>query len=222
MAFSNKPYNDRADAGRRLATLLQNVHGEPLVLALPRGGVVVAREVALALDAPLDVIVTRKLGAPGNPEQAVGALAPGGVLYLDKRYRWDEQQLTAAVTRERAEMERRIRRYGGGTGLPDVKDRTVILVDDGIATGLTAVAALRALQQANVGTLILAVPVCPPDTATQIKQEVDDFVCPLLPSPFLAVGHWYTSFDPVSDEDVIACLNEVQTQRTRSAERNNE
>lgn len=207
-------FRNRSDAGRRLAEALRAYRRErPVVLGLPRGGVVVAKEVALALDAPLDVIVTRKLGAPGQPEVALGAVAPGGVVYLDAHYRWDRRDLQAAVTRERRELERRTQLYRGTKEMPDVRGRVVILVDDGIATGITAFSAVRALRRNAPRRLVLAVPVCPEEVAEQFEREVDELVCPLFPDDFLAVGAWYDQFEPVSDAEVLACLEAVRARR---------
>lgn len=213
------PYRDRVGAGQTLAEALRPYRRKkPIVLGLPRGGVVVAKEVALALDAPLDVIVTRKLGAPGQPELAVGAVGPGDAIYVDPRYSWNQQQLVEVAARERAEMERRTKLYRGTEGLPDVKGRVVLLVDDGIATGLTALAAVHALRGSELRRLVLAVPVCPHDIADRFEEEVDDLVCPLFPDDFFAVGVWYKNFDPVSDDEVLACLAEVR-ERRKNADR---
>ena len=210
-------YRDRTDAGRRLAARLLSLRDHPLVVGLPRGGMVVAREVALALDAPLEALVTRKLGAPEQPEWAAGAIAPGGILHLDERYPWDAAALERVVARERAEMERRIQRYDGAGTLPDVEGRTVVVVDDGIATGLTMWAALQALREAGAGTIVVAVPVCPHDTAEAMRAAVEAFVCPLVPDHFHAVGEWYEQFAPVSDEEVRACLAAVRAQQRASS-----
>lgn len=217
MAGRNAHYRDRADAGRTLAARLLSLRDHPLVIGLPRGGVVVALEVALALEAPLDVLVTRKLGAPQQPEWAVGAIAPGGALYLSTGYQWDDEQLARVVARERTEMQRRLDRYAEARPDIDVAGRTVILVDDGIATGLTVFAALQALRRAGVDRIVLAVPVCPHDTAEQMRAAVEAFVCPLTPRAFLAVGEWYDRFDPVSDAEVVACLEAVRARRASDA-----
>jgi predicted phosphoribosyltransferase len=204
-------FEDRRDAGIRLAQELLPYQGEDtLVLALPRGGVIVAFEVAEALGAPLDVMVARKLGAPGQPELGIGAVAPGGVLIYDEflvRYLGlGSDELKRLAHAETLEMERRLKRYRGDRPLPAIEGRTVILVDDGLATGVTARAAIQAVRKQGARRLVLAVPVCAPETASKIQSEVDDLVCLSAPSDFRAVGLWYRRFDQTSDEEVIECL----------------
>ena len=204
-------FRDRWDAGQRLAQHLTAYrHQSPIVLGLPRGGVVVAYEVARALGAPLDVVVARKLGAPLQPEWALGAIAPGGVIVLNEELGLEVGDVKAIISRETVEMERRMRRYRGKDGLPDVKGRTVILVDDGLATGLTALAAIKALRRAGPAHLVLAVPVAAPDVAARIAQAVDDFVCLSAPDNFYAIGLWYADFAPVSDEEVVHLLERAR------------
>jgi putative phosphoribosyl transferase len=207
-------FSDRVDAGQQLAQrLVQYRDKNPLILALPRGGVVVGFEIASALEAPLDVIIARKLGAPGMPEFGIGAIAPGGVLVLDEHTTHllgiSKEQIDLIASRERKEMDRRINRYRGGRPMPEVQNRTVILVDDGIATGVTARAAIQAILQQKPHWLVLAVPVCAPDTARLLKTEVDDFVCIEKPSDFRAISLWYANFQQTSDEEVISLLNRV-------------
>lgn len=205
------PFRDRREAGRRLAQALAAYRDrDPLVLGLPRGGVPVAYEVARALRAPLDVVVARKLGAPAQPELAIGAIGPGGVIVLDERYGLTESDLEAIIARETAEMERRIRRFRGHDGVPNVEGRTVIVVDDGLATGLTVRAALKALRRRRPAWIVLAVPVAAPDTAARIAQGVDDFVCLETPGAFYAIGQWYLDFEPVSDETVVDVLERAR------------
>jgi predicted phosphoribosyltransferase len=205
------PFRDRREAGRRLAQALAAYrHRDPLVLGLPRGGVPVAYEVARALRAPLDVVVARKLGAPSQPELAIGAIGPGGVIVLDERYGLAESDLEAIIARETAEMERRIRRFRGHDGVPNVEGRTVIVVDDGLATGLTVRAALKALRRGRPAWIVLAVPVAAPDTAARIAQGVDDFVCLETPDAFYAIGQWYLDFEPVSNETVVDVLERAR------------
>jgi len=209
------PYYDRSDAGRVLAEALRPYSFDrPLILGVPRGGVVVAKEVARALEAPMDVIVTRKLGAPGQPEFAVGAVAPGGVLYLDRRSGWDERRLQTVIEREQTELRRRVELYRHTDVFPDVSDRDVIVVDDGIATGRTAFAALRAVRRAGANRVVLAVPVCPGDSVEQFGDAADEFICPCCPDDFFAVGEWYVHFDPVSDDQVLRCLGEMRRPET--------
>ena len=215
MSTRETVFADRSDAGRQLAARLIHYRDQaPIVLALPRGGVVVGYEVARALGAPLDVIVARKLGAPDQPELGIGAIAPGGVRILDDfavRYLGitpeELDQITAAETRE---MERRLRLYRGDRPAPDLHNRTVLLVDDGLATGVTARAAIHSIRQQEPQRLVLAVPVCAPQTAEALSAEVDDLVCVSAPAHFRAVGLWYHDFRPVSDGEVIALLERAR------------
>lgn len=204
-------FADRRDAGRQLAECLQEHRGEDtLVLALPRGGVPVAAEVARALDAQLDVIVARKLGAPDRPELGVGAIAEGGDPLFDQgtlaMLGLDPDDLDATVDAERAELDRRVRHYRGDRELPDLQGRTVILVDDGLATGVTARAALQALRERKPGRLVLAVPVSAVETARRIREEADNVVVVGTPERFFAVGQWYRDFAQTSDAEVLAEL----------------
>ncbi|MEU1889574.1 phosphoribosyltransferase [Streptomyces pristinaespiralis] len=181
-----------------------------VVLALPRGGVPVAAEVARALKAPLDVIVVRKIGAPGHPEMGIGAIAGEDPPVYDRqaleRLGLAEDDLAADIARERAELRRREDLYRSGRPAPGLDGRTVILIDDGLATGATARAALRHLRSRNPARLILAVPVCAPQAAETIRQDADDLICLHQPSSFRAVGQWYEEFAQVSDNEVIATL----------------
>lgn len=218
MTYRERIFKDRAEAGRLLALALTPYRKErPIILGLPRGGVVVAYEVARALEAPLDVVVARKLGAPFAPELAIGAIAPGGVVLLQARFGMTDPELRALIARETAEMERRIRRYRGGDGLPDIEGRTVILVDDGLATGLTAEAAIQAIRKQETKRIVLAVPVSAAETAAYIREEVDDFVCLSLPEEFFALGEWYVDFAPVSDEEVVRLLGEARKREQQQA-----
>ncbi|HEU4754570.1 MAG TPA: phosphoribosyltransferase family protein, partial [Armatimonadota bacterium] len=179
-------FQDRADAGRQLAHRLQRYRDEhPIVLGLPRGGVAVAYEVASALDAPLDVFIARKLGAPNHPEFAVGAIAPGGVVLVDRRaiqaLHISREQLEEVARAEGAEVERRLRQYRDDRPPPQVRGRTVILVDDGLATGMTARAAVQSLRQQGPRRVVLAVPVGAAETVEALSEEVDDLVCLLIP-----------------------------------------
>ncbi len=207
-------FADRTDAGRQLAERLAPYRGpDVVVLALPRGGVPIAAEVARALDAPLDVVVARKVGAPGHPEFGVGAVAPGGVLLLNRptveALGLTEADLAPIVERERAEMDRRLRRYRGD-GTPDVRGRTVVLVDDGLATGVTAAAAVEAIRRGRPRRIVLAVPVCSPQAAEALAETVDAVVCVARPADFRAVGMWYRDFDQSSDAEVVALLREAR------------
>lgn len=207
-------FHDRREAGQELAARLvaRAADGditEPLVLALPRGGVPVAAEVARALSAPLDVLVARKIGVPGQPEVGIGAIAGEDAPVYDrealKMLGLTEDELSSAVARERAELWRREGLYRRGPA-PTVEGRTVILVDDGLATGVTARAALRHLRSKGPALLILAVPVCSRQAAHLAQQEADELVCLHQPEFFQAVGQWYEEFPQVSDDEVIATL----------------
>jgi predicted phosphoribosyltransferase len=201
-------FRDRRDAGRRLAAELTNYadQNDVLVLALPRGGVPVAYEVARALHAPLDVFMVRKLGVPGYEELAMGAIATGGVRVLDEelvRMLHLPRDVIERVTAiEMTELERRERQYRGDRPAPDVRGRTVILIDDGLATGSTMRAAIAALKKEGAKRIVVAVPVAPPETCEALRAEVDDVVCAVTPEPFRAVGLWYGDFSQTTDEEV--------------------
>jgi putative phosphoribosyl transferase len=208
-------FDDRRDAGRRLAARLSDYRGQDvLVLALPRGGVPVGYEVARHLNAPLDVFIARKLGAPNQPELGIGAVAPGGVLVLDmetiQHLGIPDDAIARVASRELDEMERRMRRFRGEREMPAVEGRTVILVDDGLATGVTASAAIRALRQMTPARLVLAVPVCAPQTAQALRAQVDDLVYVEMPHNFGAVGLWYRNFDQTTDEEVVDLLSSAR------------
>lgn len=211
MLQRRRRFRDRDDAGRALAELVRPLElVDPVVLALPRGGVPVAAQVAAAVGGVLDVVVARKIGLPGRPEFGVGAIAEGGEPLFDEatlsRLGLTPDDLAETVAQERAELRRRVERYRGGRPLPELAGRQVVLVDDGLATGGTARAALRALRGAGPARLVLAVPVCAPQSAQALRQEADDVVCVLAPADFAAVGAWYERFDQTSDEEVLALL----------------
>jgi putative phosphoribosyl transferase len=204
-------FKDRRDAGRQLARRLSRYRDDDvIVLALPRGGVPVAYEVADALHKPLDVIVARKVGAPMQPELGVGAVAPGGILLLDQQsvsmLGLTDADLAPVIQQEREEMRRRLHHYRGD-GLPEVKGRTVILVDDGLATGVTATAALHAVRRLDPKQIVLAVPVCAQQTATMLADEVEEVVCVSTPDEFRAVGIWYENFSQTTDAEVMELLD---------------
>ncbi|QKW48570.1 phosphoribosyltransferase [Streptomyces buecherae] len=208
-------FSDRRAAGRELAAQLADraLHSEvasPFVLALPRGGVPVADEVAKVLHAPLDVLVVRKIGPPFNPELGVGALTGEDPPLYDERalamLDLTADRLGAQVARARTELHRREDLYRGGRPAPDLRGRTVVLVDDGLATGVTAHAALRAVRRSEPARVVLAAPVCSVEAATALGTEADDVVCAHQPRPFGSVGQWYADFEQVSDDEVIDTL----------------
>lgn len=208
-------FKDRRDAGRKLAQLLKPYANRPdvVVLALPRGGVPVAYEVARALKAPLDVFLVRKLGLPGHEELAMGAIASGGVRVVNQdiieALDIPPAVVEAVARREQAELERRERLYRGNRPPLDVRGKTVILIDDGLATGSSmraAVAGLRALEPARI---VVAVPTASPETCEAFESEVDELVCAITPQPFYSVGLWYDDFSQTSDDEVRRLLAEA-------------
>jgi len=207
MAFA-----DRADAGRQLARRLGAYahRHDVVVLALPRGGVPVGFEVARELNAPLDVFVVRKLGVPGHPELAMGAIASGGVRVLSEDL-IDElgiprPAIEQVSARERIELERREALYRGQRALPSLEQRTVILIDDGIATGASMEAAVAAVKQLHPAAVVVAAPVAAVESCARLRQVADAVVCAETPEPFQAVGLWYRHFDQTTDEEVVALL----------------
>jgi putative phosphoribosyl transferase len=204
-------FTDRADAGRQLAARLQNLRGQPVVvLGLPRGGVPVAAEVARVLRAPLDVIVVRKLGVPFQPELGLGAVGEDGVLVLNPAVIWDagvsKTDLAEVEARERAEVDRRAARYRGNRARLSLSDRIAVIVDDGIATGSTAVAACRIASALGAASVVLAVPVAPAGWEERIGAEADQLVSVTTPAGFQAISQFYEDFSQTSDEDVVASL----------------
>ncbi|MGE5566600.1 MAG: phosphoribosyltransferase [Parcubacteria group bacterium] len=206
-------FADRAEAGRLLAERLERFKaGKPIVYALPRGGVTVALEVAKTLDAPLDLLLVRKLGAPRQPELGVGAVAEGPepFVYLDRALCLetgaDDDFIERSKRRELDEIERRRKLYLGDRLRPDPRGRTAIVVDDGLATGGTARAAIGALRKAGASQIVLAVPVAPPDTAAAMREVADEVVCLDEPAMFWGVGAFYYDFHQVSDEEVLRLL----------------
>jgi putative phosphoribosyl transferase len=204
-------FANRTDAGRRLATLLEPLRElDPVVVGIPRGGVPVAAEVAHALGAELEIAVVRKVGAPQNPEYALGALAEGGVQVLDERavgaVGLSAAGLAELIARSERELEERVRRYRGGRVPIVLTSRTVILVDDGLATGRSARAAVRSLRERGAARVILAVPVASPDAVADLRAEADEVVCVQTPAELWAVGWWYEDFSPTTDEEVAELL----------------
>jgi len=208
-------FENRTDAGRALAAKVKAKvrDRDVLVLALPRGGVPVAFEVARALQAPLDVFLVRKLGMPGEEELAIGAIASGGVRVLNRdliRYlRVPDAVIEEVTARERLELERRERSYREGRPPLVVTGRTVVLVDDGLATGASMLAAARALREQHAGEIIIAVPVAARQTCNEFRKEVDEIICAATPDPFNAVGIWYEDFSQTTDEEVRALLEQA-------------
>ena len=211
----DRAFANRSEAGRLLAEKLEKYAGrdDVLVLGLPRGGVPVAYEVAKRLNAPLDVFVVRKLGVPGFEELAAGAIASGGVRVLNedvmRAIPHADETIEVVSARERAELERREQMYRAGRPAPDVRNRTVILVDDGLATGATMRAAVKALRQSGAAKIVVAVPVGPPDTCDEFEQLADETLCLSTPPFFQAVGQYYEDFSQTSDDDVRELLTSV-------------
>lgn len=206
---------DRREAGARLSALLGRFAGrdDVIVLGLPRGGVPVAFEVARALRAPLDVCVVRKLGAPGQEELAIGALASGGTHVVDdaalRALDVSAAELERITAHERAELERRERAYRGARPAPDVRGRTVIVVDDGLATGASMLAAVRAIRAQAPARIVVAVPVAPPESCARVRRDADECVCVAEPEAFFAVGAWYADFSQTTDAEVQALLEDA-------------
>lgn len=204
-------FTDRRQAGQALARALHRYSGtDPIVLALPRGGVPIGREVASALDADFDVLIVRKLGAPNNPEYAIGAVGEGGTAVLDEQavtsLHIDDATLQRIVKETRREIDRRVGAYRGGCALPSVEGRSVIIVDDGLATGSTAVAAVEVIKSLGAAHIVLAVPTGSHQAVTWLRSSCEEVVCLEEPSWFGSVGSQYESFPQVSDEEVIALL----------------
>jgi predicted phosphoribosyltransferase len=210
-------FADRADAGRELARLLADFAGrdDVTVLALPRGGVPVAAEVARALGAPLDVFIVRKLGLPGHEEFAMGAIATGGVRVLNeevlRHFDVTDDVVAAAAAQEQEELERRDRLYRDGRPAPELGGRTVIVVDDGLATGATMRAAVEALRAFEPRVVVVAVPVASPEACDELAHQADAVFCARTPDPFHAVGLWYEQFEQTTDEEVREALRSVGT-----------
>src|SRR5213595_4221185 len=216
-----RAFPNRAEAGRLLAEKLENYvdRSDVVVLGLPRGGVPVAYEVAQRLGAPLDVFVVRKLGVPGFEELAAGAIASGGVRVLNedvmRAIPHADETIEAVTARETAELERREHEYRDGRLAPELRDRIVMLVDDGLATGATMRAAVKALRQSGAAKIVVAVPVGPPDTCREIAQEADETICLSTPEFFQAVGQYYEDFSQTSDDDVRKLLTRAEQEISR-------
>ncbi len=213
---SSSRFVDRRDAGRRLAALLERFREEhPVVVAMPRGGVPVAAEIARSLGAPLDVAVVRKVGAPRNPEFAIGAVAEGGTLVLSEATVADlglsERRVRGLVEAAERELAAAIARYRRGAAPIETAGRCAILVDDGLATGRSAQAALRSLRGRGASRLVLAVPVAAPASLEALREEADEIVCVKAPPELWAIGHWYEDFEPTGEEQVGALLAGLRT-----------
>ncbi len=212
-------FKDRNDAGKRLVDLLSGYEGaeDTLVVGLPRGGVVVGMEVALALKIPLDVWVTRKIGAPFNPELAIGSVDSDGELLLDdnsaKLYEISDRYIREEVVNQAKEIRRRYQVYRGSEEAPDVSGKTVLVVDDGVATGYTMMAALQSIRRNGADKLVCAVPVASPRVISKLGQLSDEVACISSPSYFGAVGEFYRDFGQVSDDEVIECLERAGLSR---------
>jgi predicted phosphoribosyltransferase len=214
MMSSNTPtagFADRGDAGRQLAAqLLPLAEQKPIVVALPRGGVPVGVEISAALGAPLEILAVRKLGAPHNPEYGIGAIAEDGTRVLDPEalavLGIDGGVLESIIARETDEVRRRVAAYRGGRAPLPLAKRAVIVVDDGVATGVTDTAALRAIRRQGPRRTILAVPVCAADSVPRLREEADEVVCLVTPPLLYGIGHWYDDFSQVSDSEVLAAL----------------
>jgi len=212
-------FSDRKDAGKQLASALTDFSfKEGMVLAIPRGGVVVGYEIASALNFKLDVIVPRKIGAPGNPELAIGAVTEDGTMILDdslitylgvsNEYIYQESE------RQKQEIQRRQNFYRQGVSEPEIKDKNVIVVDDGIATGSTMKAALASVRNKGTATLTVAIPVGPPSTIKELKHQADNIVCLYTPEYFQAIGQFYSDFSQTTDEEVIELLKKQKNPTT--------
>ncbi|HEY8203544.1 MAG TPA: phosphoribosyltransferase [Pyrinomonadaceae bacterium] len=217
-------YRDRIDAGQQLAARLSDYanRDDVLVLALPRGGVPVAYEVAKALHAPLDIFLVRKLGVPGHEELAMGAISTGGVRVINADVvdylRIPARVVDAVVDAELRELERRERLYRGSRAEPDVSGKTLILVDDGLATGSTMRAAVEALRQQNPARIVVAVPVSAAQTCDEYRMGVDEIICAQTPEPFMGVGMWYRDFSQTTDEEVREILARSENLNTTDSE----
>jgi predicted phosphoribosyltransferase len=210
------PFRDRAEAGRLLAERLLPLRNEaPVVLALPRGGVPVAAEIARALDAPLDLLMVRKIGLPSQPELAVGAIVDGAdpdIVVNDdiaRHFGYGEKEIAPLAERELEEIERRRAHYMHGRPPHPVENRVAIIIDDGIATGATVRAAVKALRRRNAARIVIATPVAPASVIAELERSADEVVCLAVPEPFLAVGNAYLDFTQVDDAEVVAIIEEA-------------
>lgn len=217
---------DRKDAGIQLAQRLKKYRGQKgvLVLALPRGGVVTGFEIARSLGAPLDVLIVRKIGFPGQPELAIGAVSETGAVVLNESiissYGVSDDYVKKEISRQKEEISRRVKLYRKGESISELEGRTIILVDDGVATGATVKAAIATLKKEKIAKLVLALPVGPPDAAAELKEMVDDFICLEVPAYFGAVGAFYEDFTQVSDDEVVEMLERAASDVDQGEEPN--
>lgn len=214
-------FKDRSQAGKLLAKELLDYKGkDALVLALPRGGVPVGAEIARELSAELDIVIPRKIGAPGDPELAIGAVSARGMVIVNedlvRALGVSDDYIARAVAEVRCEIDRRMRLYRGDRQAPRVHGRTIILVDDGVATGYTMLAAIRGIREEGPGRLVVAVPVAPPDSVRNLEKAADEFIVLATPIPFFAVGQFYVAFEQVSDAEVREILETFQDGRHAS------
>jgi predicted phosphoribosyltransferase len=209
-------FDNRIDAGRKLAEALTDYQEDPnvIVLALPRGGVPVAHQVAESLDAPMDIFLVRKLGLPGHEELAMGAIASGDVCVLNEsviaQLDNPDEVIDEVIEKERKELERREQAFRGDRPAPELEGRTVILVDDGLATGASMRAAVSGLRARNPQKIVVAVPTASPETCEQFENEVDEVVCAVTPQPFFGIGYWYDDFSQTTDEEVRQILEKAR------------
>ncbi len=208
-------FKDRTEAGKTLAEALSEYKDKnTIVLAIPRGGVVVAYEVAKALNAPLDLIIPRKIGAPSQPELAIGAVTEDGTTILNQdiiQYlRVPDDYIKTEVKRQVEEIKRRIQRYLGDKPRLSIEGKVVILIDDGVATGATTRAAIASIRKRKPASIVLAIPVGPPDTVKELREDADKVICLMTPEPFFAIGQFYENFEQTSDEEVIQILNKLK------------
>ena len=219
---STRRFRDRIDAGRKLAVQLRQYEGEqPVVVALPRGGVPVGYEVARALQAPLDICVVRKIGVPWHPELGVGAVAEGGFVYINpgivRHVGLGQRELSEVTEQKRAEVDERVRKFRGVRPRSERRGRSVLLVDDGIATGGTTRAAILSIRAQKPARIVLAVPVAAAETLRELEPEVEHVVSLLTPDSLYAIGLWYEDFSQVSDAEVVRLLSHAQPQRASHA-----
>ncbi|MCP8315920.1 MAG: phosphoribosyltransferase [archaeon] len=208
-------FKDRKEAGKFLAEALSEYKDKnPIVLAIPRGGVVVAYEVAKALNAPLDLIIPRKIGAPNQPELAIGAVTEDGTTILNQdilhHLRVPDDYIKEEVRHQVEEIKRRMERYLGDKPRLSIEGKVTILVDDGVATGATIKAAIASIRKRKPALIVLAIPVGPPETIEELRREADEVICLMTPEPFFAIGQFYKSFEQTSDEEVIDILNKMK------------